>query len=222
MTVPISKLAYFLYNNHPFGEFNEMLELCYNLESVWFVWIIWIQKYLSLQNFEPCCKCMWKYCLCSIAPHSYYQHWIGILCWKVKLGRLDILHALSIVLQHLALPHEGHLQWVYGIFSHFAMHIKYVHHFLTTWTLFSLQRLSLNRISPTSMMWKKWKNIGPSPCWNGLGDQLLLGGADCADNIATCWLHTGIAIYAKNTHILWYPKRQSMVESSVWKEVCCT
>ena len=47
-----------------------------------------------------------------------YQELIGILRWAVKIGRLDILLEVSLLLSHLALPRSGHLQAVYQIFGY--------------------------------------------------------------------------------------------------------
>jgi hypothetical protein len=53
---------------------------------------------------------------------SRYQQLIGVLRWMCEIGRIDLLHELSIMSQHLALPREGHLEAVYGIFSYLAKH----------------------------------------------------------------------------------------------------
>ena len=44
------------------------------------------------------------------ADASYYHSLIGILCWIVELGRIDITCEISMLSSHLALPHEGHLE----------------------------------------------------------------------------------------------------------------
>jgi hypothetical protein len=40
----------------------------------------------------------------------------------VEIGRVDILHEALIMSQYLAMPQEGHLNKVYGIFSFLAKH----------------------------------------------------------------------------------------------------
>jgi hypothetical protein len=45
-----------------------------------------------------------------------------VLYWMCEIGRIDLLHEVSIMSQHLALPREGHLEAVYGIFSYLAKH----------------------------------------------------------------------------------------------------
>jgi hypothetical protein len=53
---------------------------------------------------------------------SRYQQLIGVLRWMCEIGRLDILHEVSIMSQYLAMPREGQLEIVYGIFSYLAKH----------------------------------------------------------------------------------------------------
>eukprot|EP00957_Ditylum_brightwellii_P084990 6462864-Ditylum_brightwellii.AAC.1 len=44
-----------------------------------------------------------------------YQQIIGILRWAIELGRVDILHEVSIMSQYQANPREGHLEALYLI-----------------------------------------------------------------------------------------------------------
>ena len=41
---------------------------------------------------------------------SFYQHLIGVMCWMVELGRVDIATKISLLPSHLAYPHVGHLE----------------------------------------------------------------------------------------------------------------
>jgi hypothetical protein len=49
---------------------------------------------------------------------QYFQELNGILRWACELGRVDIATEVSLLLSHLALPREGHLQQVYHIFGY--------------------------------------------------------------------------------------------------------
>ena len=49
---------------------------------------------------------------------SYYQSLISILCWIVELGQVDFCLEVSMMLSHLTLPHEGHLDQVFEIFAY--------------------------------------------------------------------------------------------------------
>jgi hypothetical protein len=41
---------------------------------------------------------------------SFFQHLIGVMCWMVELGRVDIATEVSMLSSYLALPREGHLE----------------------------------------------------------------------------------------------------------------
>ena len=43
---------------------------------------------------------------------------IGIICWSVDIGRVDVLLEVSLISSQLALPREGHLQAVYIVFEY--------------------------------------------------------------------------------------------------------
>ena len=47
-----------------------------------------------------------------------YQELIGILCWAVKLGRVDILMETSMMSTHLAMLRWGHLEQVHHIYGY--------------------------------------------------------------------------------------------------------
>ena len=49
---------------------------------------------------------------------SYYLTIIGILRCMIKLGRIDIITKVSLLLSHVALPREGHLETAIHIMAH--------------------------------------------------------------------------------------------------------
>ena len=53
----------------------------------------------------------------SPAEASYYMSLIGVLCWIVELGQVDIYLEVSMMSSLLALPRQGHLEQVLHIFS---------------------------------------------------------------------------------------------------------
>jgi hypothetical protein len=65
---------------------------------------------------------------CDISPEleakeaSYFQYIIGVLCWTVELGRIDITAKVSMLSSHLALPREGHLAQAFHIFAYLEPH----------------------------------------------------------------------------------------------------
>ena len=54
---------------------------------------------------------------------NWYMHLIGMLQWMVEIGRVDILTEVSLMLSHMAMPCEGHLDAVLHIFGY--LKIKY-------------------------------------------------------------------------------------------------
>jgi hypothetical protein len=51
-----------------------------------------------------------------------FQSLIGVLCWAVELGRIDIYVDVSMLSSHLAEPCVGHLQQVLHIFAYLKHH----------------------------------------------------------------------------------------------------
>ena len=49
---------------------------------------------------------------------SRYKILIGFLMWSIELGRMDILSEVSCLFQHLCPQIEGHLDYIYSIFSY--------------------------------------------------------------------------------------------------------
>ena len=60
--------------------------------------------------------------LCDAQLSTVYQNLIGILRWTCELGRIDILHEVSILSQYLAQPRVGHLSQCLNIFYYLKNH----------------------------------------------------------------------------------------------------
>ena len=52
----------------------------------------------------------------------FYQELIGQLRWAIELGRIDILHEVSIMSSHLTMPHEDHLEQIYYLLGYLKVH----------------------------------------------------------------------------------------------------
>ena len=48
----------------------------------------------------------------------YYLTIIGVLRWMIELGRIDIITEVSLLLSHVALPREGHLEAAVHVMTH--------------------------------------------------------------------------------------------------------
>ena len=55
---------------------------------------------------------------------QYYQEIIGVLRWAVEIGRVDILHEVSLMSSYLAMPRHGHFEQVIHIFGFLKEHKK--------------------------------------------------------------------------------------------------
>ena len=60
--------------------------------------------------------------LCGDHPANVYQNLIGVLRWLCELGRVDILHEVSLLSQYLAQPRIGHLIQASNIFHYLKHH----------------------------------------------------------------------------------------------------
>ena len=49
---------------------------------------------------------------------SYYLTIIGILRWMIELGRIDIITKVLLLLSHVGLPREGHLEAATHVMAH--------------------------------------------------------------------------------------------------------
>ncbi len=53
---------------------------------------------------------------------SYYQSLIGVMCWMVELGCIDITMEISLLLSHSAPPRESHMDAALHIMADFGLH----------------------------------------------------------------------------------------------------
>jgi hypothetical protein len=47
---------------------------------------------------------------------SYYQSQIGIFCWMVELGQVDMITEVSMLASQMAMPRCGHLEIIFHIY----------------------------------------------------------------------------------------------------------
>ena len=153
---------------------------------------------------------------------SRYQQLIGVLRWMCEIGRIDILHEVSIMSQYLANPREGHLDVVYGIFSYLAKHEN--------------SRLVFDDNDPkfTKGTFKRhdWSDIYgdnmkeelpadmPAPRGRPVTITMFVD-ANHAGNVVTRRSHSGILIFVQNAPILFHSKRQNSVETSTFGSEFC-
>jgi hypothetical protein len=145
-----------------------------------------------------------------------YQELIGILRWACELGRVDILHEVSIMSSHLALPRKGHLLAVYHIFGYLKQHPKRTLAFDPSYPPIDESRFK-------EVDWQdfyrdakeKIPPDAPTPLGNYVTTHCFVD-ADHATDRATRRSHTGFLIFVNRAPIIWYSKRQQSVEASTF------
>ena len=152
---------------------------------------------------------------CDPKHASVYQQLIGMLRWAVELGRVDILHEVSIMSQYNACPRVGHLEKVFEIFSFLSKHSR-------SRIVFDPTPIDIHRTA-IEYEWKEFyrdaKEAIPlnAPAPRGKPVQMTcFVDADHAGNKVTRRSHTGFVIFLNNAPIIWYSKRQNTVESSTF------
>jgi hypothetical protein len=154
---------------------------------------------------------------------SHYQQLIGVLHWMCEIGQIDLLHDVSIMSQHLALPCKGHWETVYGIFGYLVKREN--------------SRIVFDGCAPVfaDSTFKKhdWSDIYgddlkenipadmPQPCGNAVTITIIVD-ANHAGNLVTQQSHSGILIFVQNASILpftavtkmWW--RLPLLEASLW------
>ena len=146
-----------------------------------------------------------------------YQQIIGILRWAIELGRVDILHEVSIMSQYQANPREGHLEALYLIV-----------HFLSN---NPMKRIVFDPATPLAndaafygdADWTEFygdiQEEEPPNMPEPLGRPVqitMFVDANHANNVVTRRSHTGIFIFVQNALICAYSKRQNTVESATF------
>ena len=144
----------------------------------------------------------------ELGPHdaSYYQSQIGILRWMVELGRTDIIDEVSELSSQLALPREGHLEAVYGIYAY----LKYKNN---TMMLFDPTYPEIDYSAFPKRDWDHFygnvKEILPPDMPEPLGYEVILRlyvDADYAGDNVNRRSRTGFFIFLNNAPIIWVSK----------------
>jgi Reverse transcriptase (RNA-dependent DNA polymerase) len=145
-----------------------------------------------------------------------YQELIGILRWACELGRVDILHEVSIMSSHLALPRKGHLLAVYHIFGYLKQHPKRTLAFDPSYP--SIDESRFKQVDWQDFYRDAKEKIpadAPTPLGNYVTTHCFVD-ADHATDRATRRSHTGFLIFVNRAPIIWYSKRQQSVEASTF------
>jgi hypothetical protein len=147
---------------------------------------------------------------------SYYTSLIGILCWAVELGCIDIYIDVALLSSFMAQPRVGHMNKVLHIFSYLKHHenSKIVFDpYPQPWDETQFKKYDWTDFYPNAK--EPIPPNQPEPRGNTVQINAFVD-ADHAGNRITRRSHTGILIYLNSAPIIWYSKAQSTVETSTF------
>ena len=147
---------------------------------------------------------------------SFYQSQVGILRWCVELGRIDIITEVSILASQLALPREGHLEALLHVFA-------YIEKKHNARVVYDPTYPEINDRDFKECEWKSFygevkEAIHPNaPIPRGKEvDLRMFVDSDHAGDRLTRRSRTGYVIYINMAPIVWFSKKQSTIETSVF------
>ena len=143
---------------------------------------------------------------------------IGILCWAVELGWIDIFFEVSSLSQYQANPRVGHFEAAYHIFAYLKRHPN------RGWIAYDPKSPDVDEsVFNNNADWMDFFGLVeeelpanmPEPHGNLVTISAFMD-ANHAGNVIMHHLHTGILIFVQNTLIIWFLKRQNTVKSSTF------
>jgi hypothetical protein len=145
---------------------------------------------------------------------SFYQHLIGIMCWMVELGRVDIATEVSLLSSHLALPHEGHLLTALHVMGY--LHLKHNSCLIFDPTYPIIDESCFSRHDWMEFYGDVHEAIPddmPPPRGKEVVIRMMCNSDHASDKLTqrSC---TGILIFINMALIDWISKRQATIETS--------
>jgi len=147
---------------------------------------------------------------------NYYQQLIGVLCWIIELGCLDIYIHTAMMSSHMMQPREGHLKELLHIFA-------YLKHHSNALMIFDDTAVNWDESTLTKQNWsnryRDAKEELPPNMPELRGNPVKINcfvDADHAGNHITRRSQTGILIFLNRAPIIWYSKAKNTIESSTF------
>ncbi len=145
---------------------------------------------------------------------NYFASLIGVLCWAVKLGWIDIHIDVSLLSSHPAQPCIGHLEQVFHI-------LTYPKHHENSNLVFDPRYVSWDSAGFTQYDWTEFYKDAveplppnaPVPRENNVQINAFID-TDHAGNKIPRRSHTGILIYLNCAPITWFSKAQNSWSST--------
>ena len=147
---------------------------------------------------------------------AYYQSLIGILCWIVELGRMDMTCEVSMMASMMALPRERHLHELFHMFAYLKNHHNAELVLDPTVRDFDVDELFPRRDWKHTPFVDAKEEIPPNaPEARGLGFTIFANvDSDHAGDEITRRSRTGFIVFLNNSPIYWFSKKQGGIETS--------
>lgn len=150
--------------------------------------------------------------------HQYYQELIGVLRWATELGRVDILHEVSLLSQYQACPRQGHMEQVMHIFAYLRDHPRRSIYMHPGQSGLNVDQVRSSREEFQQMYRGAKEELPrrmPVPRGKAVETEAWVDASHAA-NKKTRKSHTGYLIFVNSAPIVWYSKRQNTVEASTF------
>mmetsp|Transcript_2051 Transcript_2051/g.2905 ORF Transcript_2051/g.2905 Transcript_2051/m.2905 type:complete len:179 (-) Transcript_2051:552-1088(-) len=138
--------------------------------------------------------------------------------WAMELGRVDILHALSILSQYQASPRQGHMEQLLRIFGYLKKRPK-----LTLYMDPALPNIDYEDFKTEKNDFKEYYRDAeeqmPHHQSKPKGKPVVTKAfvdASFGSNKVTRRLHTGFIIFVNRAPIKWFSRKQPTIESSAF------
>jgi Reverse transcriptase (RNA-dependent DNA polymerase) len=151
---------------------------------------------------------------CNEEESNYFQQQIGVLRWMVELGRIDIAVEVSMLASFTAAPRLGHMDALLHVFVYLSQHSR------------SKLVLDDSYVPLVEQEKQDWSSFYPEvveqlppnmPPPRGKPMQMIVfADADHAGDQVSRRSRTGILLYLNWAPIIWYTKKQNLVETSTF------
>ena len=149
---------------------------------------------------------------------QFYQEMIGMLWWATELGRVDILHEVSLLSQYQACPREGHMEECLRIFAYLEKKPK-----LTLYMDPQAPNLDYSLFHTDPEEFKEYyrdaeeqvPHMAPRPRGVPVVTTAFVD-SSFASNKVNRRSHCGHILFVNRAPVKWYSKRQQTVETSAF------
>ena len=149
---------------------------------------------------------------------TVYQELIGILRWATEIGRVNIVHEVSLLSQYQANPRQGHLEQLLHIFAFLRKHPK-----LTLYMSPELPQIDYGDFRTNKENFSEIYRDAKEQLSHRMpvprGQSVMMTAsvdASHAANKMTRRSHSGYVLFLNRAPIVMYSKRQQNVETSAF------